>query len=160
MKLLTYNPHSDSAQRLKRLTCGKDRLAVLDQLVLSLRSETNQKNHQHHLIIGPRGSGKTHLLRILTGSSIPDDPNLCNAYFPVVMAEETPLRSPADLFLKISERLVGMLKEGPPDDMVEKYRNALPLCLSAISRAKAIRKPLERLDIAAEALSKVAKALD
>ncbi len=160
MKILTYNPHRDSAQLLKRLTCGKDRLAVLDQLVLSLRSEINQKNHQHHLIIGPRGSGKTHLLRILTGLSIPDDPDLSNAYFPIVMAEETPLRSPADLFLKILERLADKLKEGPPDDMVEKYRNALPLCLSATSRAKAIRKPLERLDIAAEALSNAAKALD
>jgi len=160
MKILTYNPHRDSAQLLKRLTCGEDRLAVLDQFVLSLRSEINQKNHQHHLIIGPRGSGKTHLLRILTGLSIPNDPDLSNAYFPVVMAEETPLRSPADLFLKISERLAGKLKESPPDGMVKKYRNALPLCLSAISRAKTIRKPVERLDIAAEALSNAAKALD
>jgi Cdc6-like AAA superfamily ATPase len=115
MGLLTYNPQRDDADRLDRLTCGESRQALLDQLTLSLRSEIGRENHQHHLLIGPRGSGKTHTLRVLTGSRLEHDSELREAYFPIVLPEETPLRSPADLLLKVIERLVLLLEQQASD---------------------------------------------
>jgi len=156
---LAYNPGRDSVEYLETITCGANRHHILEQLVLALRAEIGRPNHQHHLLIGPRGAGKTHLLRLLTAGRITADPQLANAYLPVVMPEETPLRSPADLFLKFVERLAELLKE--PTDYLspDAIRNARGICLSALTTARGIRDSLKRLDVMAEALESIAKTL-
>ena len=156
---LHYNPGRDSIEYLEAITCGENRLYILDQLLISLRAEIGRPNHQHHLLIGPRGAGKTHLLRLLTAGRIPLEPALAAAYLPVVMPEETPLRSPGDLFLKFVERLADLLREPPPDIPPDAARTARGLCMTALTTAKGIREPLERLEVMAGALDAVAIAL-
>ena len=156
---LNYNPAHDSVRYLDAITCGENRLHILDQLVIALRAEIGRPNHQHHLLIGPRGSGKTHMLRLLTAGRIPADTVLAAAYLPIVMPEETPLRSPADLFLKFVERLAGLLKE-PPDGLApETARNARSICLSGLAEAKGVRDPKDRLDVMARILKEAAAVL-
>jgi hypothetical protein len=156
---LSYNPARDSVGYLEAITCGENRLQILDQLVIALRAEIGRPNHQHQLLIGSRGSGKTHLLRLLTVGRIPADTVLDAAYFPIVMPEETPLRSPADLFLKFVERLAGLLKEPPADLALETARNARSICLSGLVEAKGVREPKDRLDVMARTLKEAAAAI-
>lgn len=156
---LNYNPARDSVLYLDAITCGENRLHILDQLLIALRAEIGRPNHQHHLLIGSRGSGKTHLLRLLTAGRIPADTVLAAAYFPIVMPEETPLRSPADLFLKFVERLAGLLKEPPADLAPEAARNARSICLSGLAEAKGVRNPKDRLEVMARILKEAAAAL-
>jgi len=156
---LNYNPGRDSVEYLEAITCGENRHYILDQLLISLRAEIGRPNHQHHLLIGPRGSGKTHLLRLLTAGRIPKEPALAIAYLPVVMPEETPLRSPGDLFLKFVERLADLLKEPPAGITPDAARVARGVCMTALTTAKGIRDPLERLEVMAAALESAATTL-
>jgi energy-coupling factor transporter ATP-binding protein EcfA2 len=157
---LNYNPGRDSVAYLEAINYGDNRLHILDQLLISLRAEIGRPNHQHHLLIGPRGSGKTHLLRILTAGRIPADPTLAAAYLPVVMPEETPLRTPGDLLLKFVERLAGYLKKTPPGIDADKTRSACTQCLTALTIARGMKDPLERLPLMAETLEAIGKTLD
>ena len=157
---LNYNPGRDSIEYLEAITCGENRLYILDQLLISLRAEIGRPNHQHHLLIGPRGAGKTHLLRLLSAGRIPLEPALAAAYLPVVMPEETPLRSPGDLFLKFVERLAELLDEPPCGIPLDAARAARGICMTALTTAKGIRAPLERLEVTAAALEAVAKTLE
>ena len=154
-----YNTQIDDPERLDNLTCGEDRHALLEQLLVALREERKKNSHQHHLIIGPRGSGKTHLLRVLVANRVPKETSLKNAYLPIVLPEETPVRSPADLLLKILERLAGLLalaEDGMPAEIRGKARAA---CLTAAAAAAAKRDPLERLPIAGQGLADAAEIL-
>ncbi len=160
MRHLTYNPQRDDAHRLDRLTCGSDRLALLEQLLLALRGELGQRNHQHHLLIGPRGSGKTHVLRVLVGARLEQEPALVSGYCPVVLPEETPARAPADLPLKLAERLAWQLEADDGRLAPEKRAVARGACLRAIDAAAAKRDPLLRLSLAVEALETAAEGLD
>ncbi|MDR3555612.1 MAG: hypothetical protein P4L55_12720 [Syntrophobacteraceae bacterium] len=144
---------------LEAITCGENRLQILDQLVIALRAEIGRPNHQHHLLIGPRGSGKTHLLRLLTAGRISTEKVLAEAYFPLVMPEETPVRSPADLFLKFVEKLADLLKEPPANMAPEAARKARSLCVSGLMEAKGVRDAKDRLDLMAHILKGAAEAL-
>lgn len=155
---LNYNPGRDTIEYLDAITHGENRLYILDQLLISLRAEIGRPNHQHHLLIGPRGAGKTHLLRLLTAGRIPQEAGLAKAYLPLVMPEETSLRTPGDLLLKFVERLDKVLSDSSLTPSTEK-RKARGICSTALTTAKAIRNPLERLNIMAEALDAAASAL-
>jgi DNA-binding MarR family transcriptional regulator len=157
---LNYNPGRDSVDYLEAINSGENRLHILDQILIALRGEIGRPNHQHHLLIGPRGAGKTHLLRILTAGRIPADMELANAYLPVVMPEETTLRTPGDLFLKFVERLTEQLKDPSCNLPKEAARTAQGLCLSALTTAKGMRDPLERLELMAGTLESIAKTLN
>ncbi|MBT9545304.1 MAG: hypothetical protein IV090_07945 [Candidatus Sericytochromatia bacterium] len=155
---LNYNPGRDSIEYLDAITHGENRLYILDQLLISLRAEIGRPNHQHHLLIGPRGAGKTHLLRLLTAGRIPQEAGLAKAYLPLVMPEETSLRTPGDLLLKFVERLDKILSDSSLIPSTAQ-REARGICSTALTTAKAIRNPLERLSIMAEALDAAASTL-
>ena len=157
---LSFNPGQDPVTYLEAVNHGQNRINVLDQLLISLRAEAGRPNHQHHLLIGPRGSGKTHLLRILTAGRIPSDPTLSKTYLPLVMPEEIPLRTPGDLILKFVERLAGMLQTPPQGIEIDQARQARTQCLTALTTAKALKNPLDRLALMTETLESAAETLD
>ena len=157
---LNYNPGHDAVEYLEAINYGNNRLQILDQLLISLSAEKDRPNHQHHLIIGPRGSGKTHLLRILTAGRIPADPLLAETYLPLVMPEETPLRTPGDLLLKFVERLADQLIKTPSGLNTEKFREVRTRCLNALALAKGMKDPLDRLSLMAETLEAAGENLN
>jgi len=156
---LNFNPGRDSVAYLEAINCGENRLQILDQLLIALRGEIGRPNHQHHLLIGPRGSGKTHLLRILTAGRMPADPALSDAYLPIVMPEETSLRTGGDLLLKFVERLAEQLKEPPVSIAPEAVRTARGTCLAALTSARGMKDPLARLELMADTLDAAASSL-
>ena len=76
------------------------------------------------------------------------------------MPEETPLRSPGDLFLKFVERLAEQLKNPPEGIAPDAARTARGTCLAALTTAKGMKDPLERLELMAGALESAARTLD
>ena len=79
-----YNPGFLSDQEIIDSFCV--RTAEFDSLVESLH-ETDASSSPHSLVIGPRGSGKTHLLLRVT-AEVRRDPAL-SGFFPIVFAEES-----------------------------------------------------------------------
>ena len=79
-----YNPGFLSDDEIIASFCV--RTAEFDSLVESLR-ESDATSSPHSLVIGPRGSGKTHLL-LRVAAEVRRDPDL-SGLFPVVFAEES-----------------------------------------------------------------------
>ena len=79
-----YNPGFLSDQEIIDSFCV--RTAEFDSLVESLR-ESAASSSPHSLVIGPRGSGKTHLL-LRVAAELRRDPAL-SGLFPIVFAEES-----------------------------------------------------------------------
>ena len=79
-----YNPGFLSDQEIIDSFCV--RTAEFESLVESLR-ESDASSSPHSLVIGPRGSGKTHLL-LRVAAEVRRDPAL-SGLFPIVFAEES-----------------------------------------------------------------------
>ena len=79
-----YNPGFLSDDEIVALFCV--RKAEFKTLVESLHASTGSSN-AHSLIIGPRGSGKTHLL-LRVAAEIRQDPSL-SGFYPIVFPEES-----------------------------------------------------------------------
>src|SRR5262249_55498837 len=63
------------------------RRSLLDQLIEELRRNNGTNGHKHQLIVGPRGSGKTTMLRRLR-YAIEDDAGLSRSWAPLIFPEE------------------------------------------------------------------------
>lgn len=117
MAVLTYSPSHVDPALLERLTIGASRHHLLGTLVEAVRAEVGREAHQHHLLIGPRGSGKTHILT-LTAHRLRSDPALGSHTLPLTLAEEVVASHPADLMrrvlLKLSDTLNGINVAGAP----------------------------------------------
>ena len=62
MTIRPFTPAQESAEDLDRRTVGRDQLlAILDE---RLRLAATTRTRQHTLLVGPRGSGKTHLIEV------------------------------------------------------------------------------------------------
>lgn len=58
---MVFSPQSCSLDLLES-TLTEDRRALADQLLKQIKSDINRRTASHTLIVGPRGSGKTHIL--------------------------------------------------------------------------------------------------
>jgi HEAT repeat protein/DNA-binding MarR family transcriptional regulator len=58
-----YRPHLDKAEDLEAISVAREPL--LDEMLSRLQRWEPGASRQHYLLIGPRGIGKTHLLRLL-----------------------------------------------------------------------------------------------
>ena len=70
MSVRPFTPIQEPVENLDRRTVGRDRLlGVLDQ---RLRQAATSGARQHTLLVGPRGSGKTHLLSVALHRALAD----------------------------------------------------------------------------------------
>jgi tetratricopeptide (TPR) repeat protein len=109
MPLLSYSPSHTEIPVLERLTTGAARHRLIETLVEAVRAEVGREAHQHQLLIGSRGSGKTHALT-LVGNRLRTDPELQSCVLPIVLAEEEVASHPADLMRKVLEKLAATLE--------------------------------------------------
>lgn len=92
----TFNPGFYSDDELIARFCV--RAESLEALISTSRAKTD--TNQHTLVIGPRGFGKTMLLRRFA-TALRRDPELEGRWFPIVFAEESyPVSSAGELWLE------------------------------------------------------------
>jgi tetratricopeptide (TPR) repeat protein len=84
-QFVKYNPaFLESTQLVENFVVRQTDLSVI---LRSVQENTSASN-QHLLVVGPRGSGKTTLVRRVA-AEIERDDALCNAWYPLVFAEES-----------------------------------------------------------------------
>src|SRR5262249_2522061 len=94
------------------------RRELLDRLVEELGGRVKNAR-RHQLIVGPRGSGKTMLLRRLC-FAIDDEAELCSRWFPLVFPEEQyNVSRLSDLWVNCLDALSDMLERRDCEDEAE-----------------------------------------
>lgn len=152
---MLYSPSLKDPALLRRLTVGKSRWRLLETLVEAVRAEIGREVHQHQLLIGPRGSGKTHLLTLVV-ERMTSDPELRAHVLPVQLPEEVVVRQPADLFIRILERLENRLVS---DDLGAGRARALAECRDSRHRLRSENDEERALILAHGALEEIAEML-
>ena len=80
-----YAPYRRSADELERTFVARQ--AMLDELLRFLGSQWRRRTHQHVLLVGPRGIGKSHMLAMVK-MRLGQDPQDLGQWLPVVFAQE------------------------------------------------------------------------
>jgi len=80
-----FRPGIADPKRLVNTTIGRD--YILQEMQQSLKEQKDRLNKQHSVFIGPRGIGKTHLLRLLQ-IAVNEDTELNQAYQVISFPEE------------------------------------------------------------------------
>ncbi len=80
-----YTPRQDTPESLR--ACFVAREFLLNELLQSIREQSQENNLQHWMIIGSRGLGKSHLIALLY-HSVKEDPGLAGKWVPLLMKEE------------------------------------------------------------------------
>jgi len=107
--LYKYRPALASPEELKQTLVG--RRPILDRILNQIRVKLPSKSLQHFLLIGPRGSGKTHLLllvyHIVKGNvQCSGNLNLSSSWIPILFAEEEyRVTSLTELFVIMLEKI-------------------------------------------------------
>ena len=118
-----YNPGFLSDQEIIDSFCV--RTAEFDSLVESLR-ESDGSSSPHSLVIGPRGSGKTHLL-LRVAAEVRRDPAL-SGLFPIVFAEESyEVTTCGEFWLECLGRLAEQAPSEERDNLRLTYDDSEPL---------------------------------
>lgn len=157
MPLMTYMTSHSDVTVLEKITTGREHLALIETLVQAVRDEIGRTVHQHQLVVGPRGAGKTHVLTI-TVKRLRSDPDLRDKVFPVVFAEEEVVGRPADLLVRVIERLVTTLESDPTPP--EGAQPVLELCRDVLDRLRSEKDDEATLVRASDALLRAAKGMD
>lgn len=107
-----YNPGFLNGPELKKMFCV--RINEFASLVETLRDNADASN-QHTIVIGPRGSGKTMLLRRVV-AEIVSDCDLSSRFLPVVFAEESyEVSTCGEFWLEALSRLALQVPDGDGD---------------------------------------------
>jgi tetratricopeptide (TPR) repeat protein len=87
MSILPYTPGNMGYAELR--TCFVARQPLLDELLGTLAAQARAETLQHWMLLGERGMGKTHLLRLYR-HEIARNSGLVSGWLPVLMNEEEP----------------------------------------------------------------------
>lgn len=102
--LFKYNPQQMTQEELEETFVGREKL--LDSLISGLKREASKKHHQHIILKGPRGIGKTHILSMVYFKA-KGDKRLSSKWLPLQFAEEEfGIRDLKGFFLRILEELI------------------------------------------------------
>lgn len=118
MSWMHYNPHRVDPAQLDAITSGEARVQLRDELMEVVRAAATRKSQQHQLLIGARGAGKTHLLRVVAHRTA-TTPELDARWRAVVLPEEQGIRGPSELFSAIALRLAAELERKGDSDQRE-----------------------------------------
>lgn len=108
-----FNPGFLTDDEIVDSFCVRD--AELESILESLRDSTGSSN-VHTLVIGPRGTGKTHLL-LRVAAEIRRSPDL-SGFCPIVFSEESyEVSSVGEFWLECLSRLAGLAPEEERDEL-------------------------------------------
>ena len=96
-----YRPHRTNSEDLEAIVVGRE--PVLREILERLRRWEPGTTRQHYLIIGPRGIGKTYLLRLVE-HRIRQSAELRKKWYPISFPEES------FRVTKVSDLLINMLR--------------------------------------------------
>ena len=112
--LRPFTPSRERPEALEERTVGRD--DILQTIDRRLLKAATSKNRGHTLIVGPRGSGKTHLVEV-TLHRLRDDPRFtANAVVGRVDEDVVGIISYADVLLELLASL------DPPEDVLQQVR--------------------------------------
>ena len=115
-KINLFRPQRTSPEKLESIFVAREHL--LSEVTDRLEKWEPEKSRQHYLFIGPRGIGKTHLLRLIS-FRISKNEVLRNKWHPLTFPEEKySITKISDLFL---EALRILSEEFHSDDILETY---------------------------------------
>jgi DNA-binding MarR family transcriptional regulator len=83
--LRVFRPHRTPPEQLEKIFVAKE--PFLQEILNKLEKWQPGKSRQHYLIIGPRGIGKTHLLRLVE-HRIEKNPKLNNKWYTISLSED------------------------------------------------------------------------
>jgi len=110
MTVRPFTPTQESVEDLERRTVGRDRL--LGVLSGRLRLAATTRTRQHTLLIGPRGSGKTHLLQVALSRAQADPETAQGLAIARVAEDAVGVNSYVDLLRELARSLgVGVDRE-------------------------------------------------
>ncbi len=123
--LRPFTPSREPAEALAARTVGRDE--VLDAICARMRAAARSKNRPHTLIVGPRGSGKTHVIEVVLHRVLSDD--RCRARVAVARVDEDAVGivSYADVLVEVLSSL------GPAPDVLATARRTRDV--AALERA-------------------------
>lgn len=153
---LSYSPTHSAPELLEQLTISEERHQLIDTLVTAVKSELNNQTHQHQLLIGARGMGKTHTLTLVY-HRLSQDLSVWQRIYPVILPEDIVARQPADLFLRILEQMARTPIGEPADKELQKMH------LKAAQYADDVRrcpKSQNALALAADCVEDLAQGLN
>ena len=116
--LSTYTPSNTDPELLKRITVQRETL--LNRIVARLSHSMTTDDRHHILLIGPRGSGKTHLVTLVE-HELRDRDDLDDCMRIAWLGEDDTIAGFIDLALGIA----GRLSETYPNEFPSDYREAV-----------------------------------
>ena len=101
-QVMKYNPaFLTPSELVRQFVVRQDDL----RLALQVVRENSAGANQHLLVVGPRGSGKTMLVRRVA-AEIERDPELCDRWYPLVFPEESyEVTTPGEFWLEAAFHL-------------------------------------------------------
>ncbi len=112
-----YRPHLDEAKDLEAISVAREPL--LDEMLSRLQRWQPGDSRQHYLLIGPRGIGKTHVLRLLQ-HRLSSAPGSQRKWFPLLFPEEQyAVTSVPDLLI---ETLHGLAETSGDRVLAQRYQ--------------------------------------
>ncbi|MBI4703959.1 MAG: hypothetical protein HY744_22860 [Deltaproteobacteria bacterium] len=154
MTVLSYSSQID-VKLLDAITVGASRRALVDDTVRAVRDELGRNRHQHRLLLGPRGSGKTHTLALVR-DRIESSPETKERVAVLAPPEENVVRGPEEVPVRLLEHLAAWLDAHRG---VKGHDGAERTVETALAKLARERNARATLDLAIEALDRAGTQL-
>jgi len=117
-----FTPALVKPQELKATIVARQPL--IDNLIKKIKSSSKSGSFKHHILVGPRGIGKTHIL-LLIYYAIQEDKYLKKYWIPVKFSEEEySINRISDFFLRILEELLNEEYSESLDALLKKLKTS------------------------------------
>lgn len=103
--LPVFTPSAVAPESLARRTVGRE--AEIDRLVRAIRTAATTDNRPHQLIVGPRGSGKSHLLIVALHEALADEQIADRVAVAMLPEDAVEIAGYEDLLVSIVDRAFG-----------------------------------------------------
>jgi hypothetical protein len=103
--LPAFTPSAVSAESLAMRTVGRD--AEIERLVRAIRTAATTDNRPHQLIVGPRGSGKSHLLIVALREALAEEQIADRVAVAMLPEDAVEVAGYEDLLVSIVDRAPG-----------------------------------------------------